>query len=125
MIKQANINLSPIGLNLLSGLTLAKQDRWLMRNSLNSDHIGRHNNTFTQAKKLLTTNLTLSEVSNTNIWLSNRFSKLSLAHSAEAAASLTQLMYPSASDGTKNQLLTNVAFQSAITNFNFVETSRL
>ena len=117
--------LSPHNVNTMVALSLAKQDRWLMRNSLVSDHIGNHNNAFTQAKKLLGTNLILSDSTNTNIWLSTKLNRISLLDSLSTSANLLESLYPTISPSKTSSLTNTNHLTMALTNLDFIEASRL
>jgi hypothetical protein len=117
--------LSPENMNIATSLNLAKQDRWLIRNTLTSEHIARNNNAYTQAKRLVSTNLTSSDTRNSNVWVSTKLNKLNLLDSLEASAGLIELLYPAVREN-KPQTLDTTAYASAtLSNLNYLELSRI
>jgi len=60
---------------LSSSINLLKQVRWLTKNSLVSDKFIFSTNLFTEYKKLIGNTLTLSNLSNNNVWASSNLSK--------------------------------------------------
>ena len=116
--------LSPANLNFVLTLGLAKQDRWLLRNSLISDHISKHNNSYTQTKALLGTNLTNSTQTNTNLWLSTKLSGLNLLDTQRSLYALNYLLHPNKNLTKTKNLSTRNIFFNTLTNFDFLESSR-
>lgn len=66
-ITKLSTQLDPLTLNVLTGLDFSKQDRWLMRTSLNSPQLTNQNSALTQTKRLLGTNLFFSDVAASNM----------------------------------------------------------
>jgi hypothetical protein len=62
-----DIALSITNLNTQDALRNAKQDRWLVRNSLLSENLVINSNAFTQSKKLLGVNFLNSEAASSNV----------------------------------------------------------
>ena len=60
---------------LNSSLNILKQTRWLTKNLLVSDKFILHTNFFTEYKKIVGTNTTLSNLSNYNVWASSNITK--------------------------------------------------
>lgn len=60
---------------LNSSLNILKQTRWLTKNLLVSDKFILHTNFFTEYKKIVGTNTTLSNLSNANVWASSNITK--------------------------------------------------
>ena len=60
---------------LNSSLNILKQTRWLTKNLLVSDKFILHTNFFTEYKKIVGTNTTLSNLSNVNVWASSNITK--------------------------------------------------
>lgn len=117
--------LSPENMNIATSLNLAKQDRWLIRNTLTSEHITKNSNAYTQAKKLVSTNLTSSDTRNSNVWVSTKLTKLNLLDSLEASAGLIELLYPAVRE-SKPQVLDTTAYASTtLSNLNYLELSRI
>lgn len=70
-LTDSNVSLTTNSLNLKSNIDLFKQDRWLMKNTLLSNNNLTKTFNLTQAKKLIGSNLSQSNVSTSNIWVSN------------------------------------------------------
>lgn len=62
---------------LNSSLNILKQTRWLTRNLMLSDKFIINTNFFTEYKKLIGDNMTLSNLTNNNVWVSSNMSKIS------------------------------------------------
>jgi hypothetical protein len=61
---QKNIQLLPNNLNIINQLSLAKQDRWFLKNSILSDSLIKSTANFTSSKKLITSEILTSNPSN-------------------------------------------------------------
>jgi len=116
---------SATNLGILSSLNLAKQDRWLMKNSLLANKLDRHNNAFSQTKSLLGNNLNSSNFAATNIWVSSKLSTVDPVSSEKFVSGVSKLLYPGMSNsetGSTKQLFLS---DPSIANLNFFETSRV
>lgn len=124
-ITKSSTQLDPLTLNVLTGLDFSKQDRWLMRTSLNSPQLTNQNSAFTQTKRLLGTNLFFSDVAASNIWLSVRFNNLEHGEAVGVSSAALESLYPSLVPIRNTALSSTNLMKSSLENFNFIEQSRL
>ena len=115
---QKNVQFTPNNLNMMSQLSLAKQDRWFLKNSLLGDSLTKSTSNFTQSKKLITSNAFTSSTSN-NVWLSSKAGGLNSAEALKFATVLNKLVSPNMADST-NLLFSN----TSICHINSFEDSR-
>ena len=116
---QKNIQLIPNNLNIVNQLSLAKQDRWFLKNSILSDSLIKSTANFTSSKKLITSELLTSKPSN-NVWLSSKIGNLSSVEAHKFAQILNKIN-TSLSNSTVNLQLHNLNNSE----INFFEDSRL
>jgi hypothetical protein len=69
-------NLSLIENIMDSSINITKQTRWLTRNIMLSDRFIINTNYFTEYKKLLGSNITISNLSNNNVWASSNLNRI-------------------------------------------------
>jgi len=70
-----NLDLSAVGIyDTNTPMSLAKQERWLLKNSLVSRNLSNSNNSTVDAKKLIGSAVMDSNISNRNLWVSNLYS---------------------------------------------------
>ena len=115
---QKDVQFIPSNLNIMSQLSLAKQDRWFLKNSLLGDSLTKSTSNFTQAKKLITSSSFANSTSN-NVWLSSKAGSLNSAEALNFATALNRSVSPNAVD--LNTLSFNNINNSQI---NFFEDSR-
>lgn len=118
-----NPTLSLTNLNTQNALSNAKQDRWLLRNSLLSENLILNSNAFTQSKKLIGVNFLNSELTSRNVWSSTKLNSLNSASSSNFISNLQELFnnQPSSDNNSSNPNYTN----PNLDNFNFFENSRM
>lgn len=115
---QKNAQFIPANLNIMNQLSLGKQDRWFLKNSLLSDSLTKSSNNVTQSKRLLTTNYFDTKTSN-NVWLSSKFGGLNFTEANKLMGSIDRSLNTSLGN-LDNLSLSNIDNSS----FNFFEDSR-
>ena len=115
---QKDVQFIPSNLNIMNQLSLAKQDRWFLKNSLLGDSLTKSTSNFTQAKKLIASGSFANNTSN-NVWLSSKAGSLNSAEALNFAMALNKSVSSSAVD--LNTLTFNNINNSQI---NFFEDSR-
>ena len=115
---QKDVQFIPSNLNIMNQLSLAKQDRWFLKNSLLGDSLTKSTSNFTQAKKLIASGSFANNTSN-NVWLSSKAGSLNSAEALNFAMALNKSVSSSAVD--LNTLSFNNINNSQI---NFFEDSR-
>jgi hypothetical protein len=108
--------------NVYSNLSQAKQDRWLLRNSLLSNSSIVDANSYTQAKKVLGSTSLDSNSTSTNIWSSSRVSNLSKFAELQH---LSHLQNPVKFQADAEKLRLVLSSPADLQSFNFFETSRM
>jgi hypothetical protein len=122
-ISTYNTALAVTNLNTQDALRNAKQDRWLVRNSLLSENLILNSNAFTQAKKLLGVNFLNSDAASKNVWSSTKLNSLDSSTSTNFISNLQELF---SNQPLRNDSLTQLNFTSPhLDNFNFFENSRM
>ena len=122
-ISTYNTALAITNLNTQDALRNAKQDRWLVRNSLLSENLILNSNAFTQAKKLLGVNFLNSDAASKNVWSSTKLNSLDNSTSTNFISNLQELF---SNQPLRNNSLTQLNFTSPhLDNFNFFENSRM
>ena len=122
-ISTYNTALAVTNLNTQDALRSAKQDRWLVRNSLLSENLILNSNAFTQSKKLLGVNFLNSDAASKNVWNSTKLHSLDSSTSTNFISNLQELFsnQPTHSNQTSQSNFTN----PNLDNFNFFENSRM
>ena len=115
---QKDVQFIPNNLNIMSQLSLAKQDRWFLKNSLLGDSLTKSTSNFTQAKQLITSGSFANSTSN-NVWLSSKAGSLNSAEALNFVTALNKSVSPNVVD--PNTLSFNGISSSQI---NFFEDSR-
>jgi len=122
-ISTYNTALAITNLNTQDALRNAKQDRWLVRNSILSENLILNSNAFTQAKKLLGVNFLNSDTASKNVWSSTKLHSLDNSTSTNFISNLQELF---SSQPLRNDSLTQLNFTNPnLDNFNFFENSRM
>lgn len=135
-IKNTQINLNNIykfnnltrlpasfSFNLENNLNIAKQSRWLTRNSLLSEAIVPNSFLITQAKKLIGLGFLDKDFTDKSLWLPTKSSKLSSIESLNYFTNLSNQVFSKTNSKTFLQL--NKIQNSEFFNLNFFENSRL
>lgn len=114
-LSDSNPALTTNSLNIKSNIDAFKQDRWLMKNTLLSNNNLVKTFNLTQAKKLIGSNLSQSNASASNIWVSNS------VNNSKLASKMYQHLYsnPHNYDFIQNQGV----YTPALENINFQENS--
>jgi hypothetical protein len=122
-ISTYNTALAVTNLNTQEALRNAKQDRWLVRNSLLSENLILNSNAFTQSKKLLGVNFLNSDAASKNVWNSTKLHSLDNSTSTNFISNLQELFsnQPLQNNHTSQLNFTN----PNLDNFNFFENSRM
>lgn len=115
---QKDAQFIPNNLNIMGQMSLAKQDRWFLKNSLLGDSLVKSTSNFTQSKKLITSNLLAGNTSN-NVWLSSKVGGLNSAEAYKFASFLNKSV--SGNESNTSHLLFTKINNSEI---NFFEDSR-
>ena len=122
-ISTYNTALAVTNLNTQDALRSAKQDRWLVRNSLLSENLILNSNAFTQSKKLLGVNFLNSDAASKNVWSSTKLNSLDSSTSTNFISNLQELF---SSQPLRNDSLAQLNFTNPnLENFNFFENSRM
>ena len=122
-INTYNTALAVTNLNTQDALKNAKQDRWLVRNSLLSENLILNSNAFTQSKKLLGINFLNSEAASKNVWSSTKLNALDTSSSTNFISNLQELF---SNQPLRNDSLAQLNFTNPnLDNFNFFENSRM
>jgi len=101
--------------NFSHNLNVAKNDRWLLKNSLMGEDLVTNTYKYTQLKSLLGDNILSSKSSSSNVWLSTNFKNLN---------SLSQNLLIFNPIEVTNSLQSNPGSFTNLNNFNFFEDSR-
>ena len=101
--------------NFSHNLNVAKNDRWLLKNSLMGEDLVTNTYKYTQLKSLLGDNILSSKSSSSNVWLSTNFKNLN---------SLSQNLLIFNPTEVTNSLQSNPGSFTNLNNFNFFEDSR-
>ena len=109
--------------NSTLALQSAKEDRWLLRNSLLTDGLITNSNAFTQSKKLLGINTLNSDSNDKNIWASSKLNAASNERGLDFIGHLQELFHNKAPYQYK--LTTTNHFNAALANFDNFENSRI
>jgi hypothetical protein len=109
--------------NIENNLSIAKQQRWLVRNSLLTESIIPNSFLITQSKKLIGSGVLDKDFTNKTLWLPTKSSKLSSIESLTYFNNLSNQLFKN--NFSKNYLNTNNLEQADFTNLNFFENSRL
>ena len=112
-------------LNIYSNLTQAKQDRWLLKNSLLSNSSTIDLNAFTQTKKLIGMNLVESANTSRNIWNSSKMTQLTQTEEIQKLSLFQNFLGFNNSSTPFNSLTTLNETSSGFQGFNWFETSSL
>lgn len=124
-MNKVNPSLVPTAMNTSALLNLAKQDRWLLRNSVLSEGLARNNSSFTQSKRLLGNAISNSELSVGSIWSSTQLSKASALKSAKLGKGLnTNFFSDDILKLARSAQTINLVNSTPAANFNFFEESR-
>lgn len=118
-----NTALALTNLNTTGGLVGAKQDRWLLRNSLLSENLVLNSNAFTQSKKLIGVNFLNSELASKNVWNSTKLHSLPSATTNSFIANLQDLFNNQSIVAKQTQSLNSL--DPNLNNFEFFENSRM
>ena len=112
-------------LNVYTNLGQAKQDRWLLKNSLLSNSSTVDLNAFTQTKKLIGMNLFESANTSRNIWNSSKMTQLTQTEEIQKLSLFQNFLgfNKSSTSNTSLNLLNEVS--SGFQGFNWFETSSL
>jgi hypothetical protein len=122
-INTYNTALSVTNLNTQDALRSAKQDRWLVRNSLLSENLILNSNAFTQSKKLLGINFLSSDAASKNVWNSAKLSSLDTSSTTNFISNLQELF---SNQPLRNDQLSQLnSTNPNLDNFNFFENSRM
>lgn len=118
-----NTALAITNFNTQDALRSAKQDRWLVRNSLLSENLITNSNAFTQSKKLLGVNFLNSDAATKNVWNSTKLNSLDNHTGTSFISSLQELF---SNQPTHTNSLSQLNFTNpSLDNFNFFENSRM
>jgi hypothetical protein len=125
LYKVSKLNKYPkfFNFNLENNLNVAKQQRWLVKNSLLTESIIPNSFLITQSKKLLGTGLVNKDFSNSTLWLPTKHSNLSSAESSIHLNNISNQLYQTVKP--INHLKTNQILHSNFVNINFFENSRI
>lgn len=122
-VSSYNLSLGLTNLSTQDALRNAKQDRWLVRNSLLSENLISNSNAFTQSKKLLGVNLLNSETASRNVWTSTKLNSLTSGDGTGFISNLQELF---SNQPARNNNLVQLNFTNPnLDNFNFFENSRM
>lgn len=122
-INTYNTALAVTNLNTQDALKSAKQDRWLVRNSLLSENLILNSNAFTQSKKLLGINFLSSDAASKNVWNSTKLNSLDTNSATNFISNLQELF--NNQPLRNNQLSQLNTTNPNLDNFNFFENSRM
>lgn len=112
-------------LNIYNNLNQAKQDRWLLKNSLLSNSSTVDLNAFTQTKKLIGMNLFESTSTSRNIWNSSKMTQLTQTEELQKLSLFQNFLGFSKTDFSSNTLSLLSESSSGLQGFNWFETSSL
>jgi hypothetical protein len=112
-------------LNIYNNLNQAKQDRWLLKNSLLSNSSTVDLNAFTQTKKLIGMNLFESTSTSRNIWNSSKMTQLTQTEELQKLSLLQNFLGFGKTDFSSNTLSLLNESSSGLQGFNWFETSSL
>lgn len=112
-------------LNVYTNLTQAKQDRWLLRNSLLSNSSTVDLNAFTQTKKLIGINLFESAQTSKNIWNSSKMTQLTQTEELQKLSLFRNFLGFSNENSLPTNLTSLNEVSSGLQGFNWFETSSL
>jgi hypothetical protein len=111
-------------LNIYDNLRQAKQDRWLLKNSLLSNSSTIDLNAFTQTKKLLGMNLLESSNTSRNIWNSSKLTQLTQTEELQKLSLFQNFLGLNTNSSINTLNLLNEE-SSGLQGFNWFETSSL
>jgi hypothetical protein len=123
-LSQFSAELNTSSLGVIDALNVAKQDRWLMKNSLLANKLDKHNNAYSQAKALTGTTVSDSSHAGTNVWFSSRFSAADAKTVDRFIAGTVHALYPSLNETNTHWFHISGALQPKLSNMNFFEESR-
>lgn len=112
-------------LNVYTNLNQAKQDRWLLKNSLLSNSSTVDLNAFTQTKKLIGMNLFESANTSRNIWNSSKMTQLTQTEEIQKLSLFQNFLGFNKSSASNNSLTLLSEVSSGFQGFNWFETSSL
>ena len=117
------LHLTPANLNISSSLTLAKQDRWLLKNSILGNNLIESSHRFTESKLLINSS-PLNVNTSTNVWASSSLSKLSKMGAYNFGNFLANSQNTPKSNTTLNEINLNKAELNFFENSRFFVTKR-
>lgn len=117
------LHLTPTNLNISSSLTLAKQDRWLLKNSILGNNLIESSHRFTESKLLINSS-PLNVNTSTNVWVSSSLSKLSKMGAYNFGNFLSNSQNTSKSNSTLKEINLNKAELNFFENSRFFVTKR-
>jgi hypothetical protein len=109
--------------NVENNLNIAKQQRWLVKNSLLTESIIPNSFLITQSKKLIGSGVLDKDFTNKTLWLPTKSSKLSSMESLTYFNNLSNQLFKNSLG--KKYLNTNSLEHPDFNNLNFFENSRL
>lgn len=112
-------------LNIYTNLNQAKQDRWLLKNSLLSNSSVVDLNAFTQTKKLIGMNLFESTNTSRNIWNSSKMTQLTQTEELQKLSLFQSFLGFNKMDFSSNTLSLLNESSLGLKGFNWFETSSL
>jgi hypothetical protein len=117
--------LNRLDFNLYNNLNIAKEQRWLTKNSLLTEFLSKNSNLITQSKKLIGAASYNISASNKNLWIPTKTSSLSSNETLSYINNMNNLLYPSFfSKNFKYNSLVNQNKPAYLLNLNFFENSR-
>lgn len=118
-----SIPLTRFNFNIIPNMSISKQQRWLVRNSLLNESVMSNSFLLTQTKKLLGSGLLDKNFSNKTLWLPTKLSKMS---SSESVVYLNNLTRQLTNQNTQELFLgSSYLTSNSFKNLNFFENSRL
>lgn len=120
-----NKSLQPLNFNIISNLGNAKEQRWLVRNSLLSNGILTNSSLITQSKKIIGLGLYNKDLTTNSLWFPTKTSK---TNPLETTNQLNSIVNNTQNDFSTINYLFHKNYnlhKSTITTLNFFENSRL